>query len=61
MEETRELNQDYIPPFNRNVFFKALNINNIYNFNAIFRQPSTDLFNLLMGAPFNPHRSTIAE
>ncbi len=27
------------PSFNRNLFFKALNIINIYNLNAIFRQP----------------------
>lgn len=43
MGEIRELNRDYIPPFNRNVFFKALNIINIYNLNAIFRQPRSIL------------------
>ncbi len=39
MGETRELNQDYMPSYKRNVFFKTLNIINIYNLNAIFRQP----------------------
>ena len=40
MGEIRELNQDYLPSFNRNLFFKALNIINIYNLKGIFRQPS---------------------
>ena len=47
MGETRKLNQDYIPFFNRNVFFKALNIINIYTFNAMFRQPRVTAYKQL--------------
>ncbi|SHN92263.1 Arylsulfatase [Bathymodiolus heckerae thiotrophic gill symbiont] len=43
MGEIRELIRDYMSPFNQNIFFKALNIIDIYNLNAIFRQPRTSL------------------
>ena len=46
MGETRKLNQDYIPFFNRNVFFKALNIISIYTFNAMFRQPRLEVISM---------------
>ena len=44
MGEIRELIRDYMSPFNQNIFFKELNIIDIYNFNAIFRQPRQLLF-----------------
>ena len=44
MGEIRELNRDYISLFNRNVCFKTLNIMDIYNLNAIFRQPRSEPF-----------------
>ena len=43
MGEIRELNRDYIVLYNQNVFFKTLNIIDIYNLNTIFRQPRDDL------------------
>ena len=43
MGEIRELIRDYMSPFNQNMFFKALNIIDIYNLNAIFRQPRPTL------------------
>ena len=41
MGEIRALIRDYMSPCNQNIFFKALNIIDIYNLNAIFRQPRT--------------------